>query len=170
MHLISGSSGLIYCWSGLRTDTTVCLQSVTFVSVGSTMDGVTSQHSARCPLASKVRLPRRLQFRAISRQSATPVLSKAPSSRAGPGNTGSCSIDRTSQQRVRNVACSAVAPPSAAAAAPAQVDNIPRGETAGANLILENATVQAGHRDLLEVSKIHNGLPQQWCIKSNTQH
>ncbi|KAL0040705.1 hypothetical protein WJX79_002387 [Trebouxia sp. C0005] len=29
-------------------------------------------------------------------------------------------------------------------------ENIPRGDTAGANLILENVTVQAGHRDLLE--------------------
>ena len=137
----------------------------TFVATGSTMDGVTNHHSARCPFAFKVRLPRRLQFRATPRPSAAPVLSKAPSTREAPGNAVTCNTNSKSQQRFKSVACSAVAPPSAAAAAPAQVDNIPRGETAGANLILENATVQAGHRDLLEVSRTQNVLPQQWCIQ-----
>ena len=135
------------------------------------MDGVAKQHSARCPLASKPRLPIRLHVRATPRQSATPVLSKAPSSRAASSNTFSCDTSRKSQQHVKNVACSAVAPSSAAAAAPAQIDNVPRGETAGANLILENATVQAGHRDLLEVSRTRGLLPHIKCktlvIKDN---
>ena len=119
------------------------------------MDAVTRPHSASCPLASKARLQKRLQSRATSRprQPATRELSKAPKCRVARANTVSCGTNRRSQQHLSSVACSAAAPPSAAAAAPAQVDSIPRGETAGANLILENATVQAGHRDLLEVSR-----------------
>ncbi|KAL3130251.1 hypothetical protein ABBQ38_008084, partial [Trebouxia sp. C0009 RCD-2024] len=117
------------------------------------MDGLARQHSASCPLSSKPRLPRRLQFKATQapRPPVTVVSSKAPNCRPALGNTVSCGILKTPHQRSAGLVCSAVAPPSATAAAPAQqVDNIPRGETAGANLILENATVQAGHRDLLE--------------------
>jgi hypothetical protein len=47
---------------------------------------------------------------------------------------------------------SALAPSNAAAvAAPVERDIVPRGDTAGAALVLENVTIQAGDRDLLEV-------------------
>ena len=32
-----------------------------------------------------------------------------------------------------------------------KLESVPRGETDGANLVLENVTIQAGHRDLLQV-------------------
>lgn len=135
---------------------------VSSLQLGTTMDAVTRQHSASCPLASKARLHKRFHSRATPgcRQPATPILSKAPNAQAAPANTVSSGTNRRLQQRLSSVACSAVAPPSAAAAAPAQIDSVPRGETAGANLILENATVQAGHRDLLEVSRNLSVLPQ----------
>lgn len=133
------------------------------------IDGVARQHLASCPLSFRSSLPRRLQFKATQapRQPVTVVSSKAPNCRPALGNTVSCGIVHLPHQRSADVVCSAVAPPSATAAAPTQqVDNIPRGETAGANLILENATVQAGHRDLLEVSNALHTLPSQPCIKA----
>lgn len=149
---------------------TSCLQPATiFAFFPTMMDGLARQHSASCPLSSKPRLPRRLQFKATQapRPPVTVVSSKAPNCRPALGNTVSCGILKTPHQRSAGLVCSAVAPPSATAAAPAQqVDNIPRGETAGANLILENATVQAGHRDLLEVSNASHTLPSQPCIKA----
>ena len=52
-------------------------------------------------------------------------------------------------KRHSRTACKALAAP---VTPPAQkIVDIPFGDTAGANLIMENVTVQAGHRDLLEV-------------------
>ena len=60
-------------------------------------------------------------------------------------------------KRDERFTCKALAAPLTP---PAQnIVDIPFGDTAGANLIMENVTVQAGHRDLLEVrlSRLHAG-------------
>lgn len=63
--------------------------------------------------------------------------------------TSSSSIGGCRHQQTSPLACKALAAP---VNAPAQaLIDIPFGDTAGANLIMENVTVQAGHRDLLEV-------------------
>ena len=111
------------------------------------------QHSAAYPVTVQARLPRRLHFQAAyaQRNAATPSISPG---RTAPrtSNIASNAARHTPAQPRSPVACSAAASSAAPAAPAQQIDTVPRGETAGANLILENATVQAGHRDLLEVS------------------
>ncbi len=110
-----------------------------------------TQHTANCPVSARFRLPQRLRFKAVHGHKQQ--LRKKPSvlvsaHRSGHSNH-TCRLLREARQP--HVACSAAAAPAEVKPAEQHGENIPRGDTAGANLILENVTVQAGHRDLLEV-------------------
>ena len=117
------------------------------------------QPSARCPLAARHECHRRFAFKPAlePRQLARLALAAATATRTNSSTASIASLQTPSLRR-GHVVCAAAATSAAAAAPTQQVDNVPRGETAGANLILENATVQAGHRDLLEVSDHQLGI------------
>ncbi|DBB07409.1 TPA: hypothetical protein ACH3X3_008894 [Trebouxia sp. C0006] len=109
-----------------------------------------TQHTANCPVLVRLRLPQRLRFKAVHGHKQQ--LKKKPSILVSAHSSGhsshTCRLIR--EARRPQVACSAAAAPAEVKPAEQQGENIPRGDTAGANLILENVTVQAGHRDLLE--------------------
>ncbi len=111
------------------------------------------QHAAGCPLSAKLRLPQRLHFR--NAHSHKQQVQERPSSAAPVcaqrRNSSSRATQARRDRRKQCVVCTAAATQAPAAQ---EQENIPRGDTAGANLILENVTVQAGHRDLLEVSAL----------------
>ncbi len=110
-----------------------------------------TQHTANCPVLVGLRLPQRLRFKAVHGHKQQ--LRKKPSILVSAHSSGHSShtCRRIREARQSQVACSAAAAPAEVKPAEQHGENIPRGDTAGANLILENVTVQAGHRDLLEV-------------------
>ena len=133
-----------------------CSRAVTAsIDVESTVSTMSSchrtQHTANCPVLVRLRLPQRLRFKAVHGHKQQ--LRKKPSILVSAHSSGrsshTCRLIR--EARRPQVACSAAAAPAEVKPAEQQGENIPRGDTAGANLILENVTVQAGHRDLLEV-------------------
>ena len=114
-----------------------------------------TQHASGCPISFRLKTHHQLRFRPARsrkqqqlhhRQSfAGPLFAESHDATARP-----CQTLRKGRGRAPTVKCLAAA---AQAAKPAeQQETVPRGDTAGANLVLENVTVQAGHRDLLEVS------------------
>ena len=109
-----------------------------------------TQHTANCHVLGGFRLPQRLRFKVVHghKQQLRKKPSVLVSARRSGQSNHICGLLREARQ---SLACSAAAAPAEVKPAEQHGENIPRGDTAGANLILENVTVQAGHRDLLEV-------------------
>ena len=118
-------------------------------------------HSACCPMLDRHSIPQR--FRSSSTRCQAQQLRNRLSARLRESlaNDGRPLGERDSSahRQRRHFLCAAAAAPEVVRTV--QEHEIPRGDTAGAALIMEDVTIQAGSRDILEVRSISGNTEMQ---------